>query len=135
MTSRWPESSGKSIVSHFLSAQAQVHHSLLDLKRFIPEPLVPVPLDKGNAGSGNEIVAGKIINRMSRVERMCELSFHHETAQSRAQSFSSSLSAVGRRDKPTADKEPEKLWARDWKQPWAYATKLGSMDASLRGLL
>ena len=33
--------------------------------------------------------------------------------QSRAQSFSSSLSAVGRR-RPTADKEPEKLWARDW---------------------
>ena len=32
--------------------------------------------------------------------------------QSRAQSFSGSLSAVGRR--PTADKEPEKLWARDW---------------------
>ena len=29
VTSRWPESSGKSIVSHFLSAQAQVHHSLL----------------------------------------------------------------------------------------------------------
>ena len=28
-----------------------------DRKRFIPELLVPVPLDKGNAGAGNEIAA------------------------------------------------------------------------------
>ena len=71
MTSRWPESSGKSIVSHFLSAQAQVHHSLL------------------------------------------------------SQSFSR---------RPTADKEPEELWARDWvtlretKNRGALETRMGGVS-------
>ena len=47
MTSRWPESSGKSNVKHFLSAQAQVHHSLLlPTSNQLLKPKIPVNVDQ-----------------------------------------------------------------------------------------